>query len=812
MFAFRGSEPTKQFGIDATHADVQLFMQSPDGFRTSQFAEAESFVSSVLSKHPDASYSFTGHSLGGALAQYMTYATKKAGKTGVGKTVSFNAPGIGKLIENMHGGSVDPKEYEGLVTDYVNESDTIGNYANDKQLGTTITIRSRLNSLVGQDVANILNMLTMFSSSNGQLSMLEMIALVKKALKSGKNIADNAVLTGNHGLDDLLDDQGRLMPQVQSRTAGSRFVGYIAEGTYHAASGGKFAIVTIGDTAGGIIYYSAEGVTKFINTSGYIINQLAYHGTDGVMRFVDTSEYIWGGLGYYAIEGVQEFFEHAGDGIAAGTWQSFSFARGLFADALSAIRALFGDAAAAAPVRVDPLILDLDGDGIETTSLALSKTYFDTDSNGFAELTGWASADDGMLALDRNNNGSIDNGQELFGDWTVLQNGVVATNGFEALAEFDDNADGVIDTNDSVFARLRVWRDANNDGISDASELKSLTELGIQSISLGSVATQVTDAMNNIQRRLGSFQWTNGATGAIGEYLLARDTSRTRESSDDGVAIPDDIAALPNLQGAGNVVSLHRAMTKDTSGQLQDLVQAFVAAPNTATREQLLPQIIYHWAGVAEVDPASRGGNIDARQLAVLERFLGTGFIGTSGTSPNTSAAPLLKEAYNQFYERIYSTMISRSTIKDLIGTLQYESTDDGIVVDFSQAIAALDAQLSTDRDAGIEMLAEFSRALKGHGLQTLASFDEFRQHFMQQSIAYVEAIDTVGPDTIRGSDNRGDTLRATNAAILAGLGNNDYLRGSTGNDTLYGGAGHDSLQSKAGNDTLVGGTGDDWL
>ena len=95
-----------------------------------------------------------------------------------------------------------------------------------------------------------------------------------------------------------------------------------------------------------------------------------------------------------------------------------------------------------------PLVLDLDRDGIETTS-STSGTHFDHDTNGFAEQTGWVKDDDGLLVWDRNGDGTIDDGTELFGTNILLQNGQRASNGFAALKEYDNNADGVID--DQVY-------------------------------------------------------------------------------------------------------------------------------------------------------------------------------------------------------------------------------------------------------------------------------------------------------------------------------------------------------------------------
>ena len=88
-----------------------------------------------------------------------------------------------------------------------------------------------------------------------------------------------------------------------------------------------------------------------------------------------------------------------------------------------------------------PIILDLDGDGVETVGVK-DGAYFDHDGNGFAEQTGWASSHDGLLVMDRNGDGIINGGKELFGNETLLANGAKAANGFQALAELDSNHDG----------------------------------------------------------------------------------------------------------------------------------------------------------------------------------------------------------------------------------------------------------------------------------------------------------------------------------------------------------------------------------
>jgi hypothetical protein len=127
-----------------------------------------------------------------------------------------------------------------------------------------------------------------------------------------------------------------------------------------------------------------------------------------------------------------------------------------------------------------PLVLDLDNDGLELTT---ARVRFDLRATGQPQQVTWAGKREGFLVLDLNGDGRITSGRELFGDRTLC-GAERCADGAAALAQHDSNRDGKVDARDAVFSQLKVWVDANGDGRSEASELKSLADHGVKAISL----------------------------------------------------------------------------------------------------------------------------------------------------------------------------------------------------------------------------------------------------------------------------------------------------------------------------------------
>jgi hypothetical protein len=154
---------------------------------------------------------------------------------------------------------------------------------------------------------------------------------------------------------------------------------------------------------------------------------------------------------------------------------------------------------------VSPIVIDVLGDGFDLTDGA-GGVLFDFTGEGRPTRLAWtrAGSDDAWLTLDRDGNGTVDSGRELFGTHTPQPAPPAGEqrNGFRALSVYDlrgngGNADGVIDARDAVFSSLRLWQDTNHNGVSEPGELHTLQESDVIRLHLGYKESKRTDANGN---------------------------------------------------------------------------------------------------------------------------------------------------------------------------------------------------------------------------------------------------------------------------------------------------------------------------
>lgn len=464
--------------------------------------------------------------------------------------------------------------------------------------------------------------------------------------------------------------------------------------------------------------------------------------------------------------------------------------------------------------RTSPIVLDLDGDGIET--LELGASYFDLDADGLSERSGWVSPDDGLLVHDRDGDGRISSGAELFGNNSLLSNGQLAANGFQALAEYDNNGDGVIDAQDASYAVLQVWRDLNGNGSSDVGEMQSLADAGVTSISTGYTASTHVDAHGHEHRQVATIVLANGTVSTAADVWFRVDMARRTNSG--AIELTPDVLELANAKGFGKVHDLQQAMVLDP--ELKDLLAAYIAAPDAAARDAALDNLIYRWAGAADVDPFSRdptkvyGHVMDARQLVTLENLVGRGYMGIwcwgeYDPNPHGQAAPLLIAEYLEFKRFTAAQILAQTEYAAELDIIKsaFGSDAERIVVDWDALQGRLETLFASGQSARITELVTLLTDLGTYSPRYRADRDAAFQAIAASNVDLAPFFDF--STRLGTSDN--DTLRGVSAGtIFYGLEGDDRLYGQSGGDSYHftRGHGNDVILDRGGLDQIVFGTG----
>jgi len=518
-------------------------------------------------------------------------------------------------------------------------------------------------------------------------------------------------------------------------------------------------------------------------------------------------------------------------------------------------------------IGYEPLVLDLDGDGIETVaSNGHDGALFDHDKDGIRTATGWVGKDDGLLVYDRNGDGTVNNGGELFGDNTLLKNGERATSGYQALADLDDNGDGKVDAADSAFAQLRVWRDLNQDGISQEGELLTLDEAKVKALNLIYRKGNYNFGNGNTLIEEGTYIDSDGNKRKMGDLVFAADHFHSRFS--DSVTLTDEQQQAPNLRGSGRVRDLREAAVQ--SPDVAAVLQAYANAQTKEEQLALRDQLLRAWAGTDKrfttegdikvaktmsnsgknpvrltVDEAQKLGMLKGgpdiwtllgiedpekkkkaalrEKIAILDAFTGT-FSPNLYYGSKQQAQHIIdtvEKTYANLADNLYDGLLFQTRLKPYLNAIRFGMDDAGkLRLDYSGVAALFDEVHAKNpgkafTDLG-ELLAKGNADGKNTDMAPLA--EKFVQYVQEASSngtfgAYSKVLGKKAFSALGHfcGTEKGDYLYSDdNTNYIYGNDGDDQIYANGGDDIADGGAGNDLVAGGHGNDRLSGGAGDD--
>ncbi|MFO0037420.1 MAG: calcium-binding protein [Synechococcaceae cyanobacterium] len=448
-----------------------------------------------------------------------------------------------------------------------------------------------------------------------------------------------------------------------------------------------------------------------------------------------------------------------------------------------------------------PLAFDLDGDGIETVGLD-NGIYFDHDNNGFAEATGWIAPDDGLLTYDKNQNGNIDSGEELFGNHFRLSGGGTAQHGFQALGELDSDANKVIDHRDREWSKLRIWQDYDLDGTADAGELNDVASHGIKSIPLDYVFSSYVDWHGNQHRQEGKYMKSDGSMAALTDVWFNLDQKQSMDKNI--IASGPELAFVPDLEGGGNVPSLHQAILRDKSGELERLLKQWYEV-STHAQQDLIESIIYLWTGATyhPTTPAIIG--INQRRVDALEAFVGRK-VTTNRVVRGDPGSFIVYTQFKEICNHVTGLLNSHTFFSEALSKVRmtWSQEEEKITWDVQPFLSYLREQTEdwlTARD-----LTNLQLAIKSLGDSGEDLLRELRQLIMASPRDEDLKLRWLVCDDITIGSDESETLQPSNSfpvTLYAGDGN-DHVITHHANDLIDGGRGDDILDGSLGNDTYL--------
>jgi hypothetical protein len=456
------------------------------------------------------------------------------------------------------------------------------------------------------------------------------------------------------------------------------------------------------------------------------------------------------------------------------------------------------------------LALDLDGNGLDVSKIGMglgaSHVYFDLDNDDFSERTAWIVGNDGLLAIDQNGNGQIDNQNELFG------NNKTHSDGFRKLYDLDPNKDGVIYRYDQLYEKLLVWVDSKQDGISAKEELHTLSDLGISEIRYDDPEV-VNVHQNENYIGLSSTFIRNRKELQIKSIWLRNSPAETVYRKQ--VNLDVRTMFLPTLKGFGELRDLHIAMSEDEA--LLKMVQSFFVSWNIEkfqdhkNLDEQIKNIMFRWAGVDDVKDQSRGQFVNAKEIEFMERVTGRGYKGGLGGRFNQPISEDQGKRVHDSFVVIFGNMKAFILAQVIVPPELFDPP-------LRYNIARGDINTAYLTQNGVDhfvkvatTLPDFKRSDFWIGVADFLLFVKPKARFTDLE---TEMLDRAISSTLIGSSWEKIAEKADKNHLgkltSSGSPGDDLLVTSEGNDDIYGNDGNDLLTGMTGNDALSGGTGND--
>ncbi|MGE3612020.1 MAG: hypothetical protein AB7G20_00870, partial [Sulfurimonas sp.] len=436
-----------------------------------------------------------------------------------------------------------------------------------------------------------------------------------------------------------------------------------------------------------------------------------------------------------------------------------------------------------------PIVLDLNRDGITSISIAASQALFDYDNDGVKENTAWIQSTDALLVNDKNSDGINNNASELFGNYTKNSDGTIAKSGYQALSYYDSNSDNVIDATDTRFNELSLWIDSNQDGVTDTGELKTLSEMGVTSLTINS-ATPYIPSSENTNTIIQETTFTDASGEGIMRDVLFRYENTSKPT--DGVYFdmdangikekmttwtdPNEWMIVKDINNDGQITSgkevVGNHMTLPNGTNAADTIQALKTFDiNNDGKVDTTDN-----SGLAFWTDRNHNGLTDIGELEAL---------GAAGAIQTIKLNP-------------YQTLLSG-----------YDNNHDGEINSSDKLHNYLYIQTNPDESVTLylpdnaqakEMIAGYTG---GESIQTPQG------EKIIKTILFYEGYGMTLNDTLEGTDGSETLEGSSRSETLRGRGGRDIIDAGAGDDVIEGGTQSDKLMGGEGNDTYIYNRGD---